>query len=219
MRRSGDQQHSDTASALAKTEAAIATSKAQAEIMRGQLRVMENDQRPWVSVGYPTPVSDFQYINTGATLTVKFSMHNYGHSPALNVEIGGRMPLTKNHMGIVKQQDAICNELLARPVGNEGNGFTIFPNEPLPIEFRFSVERSEIDKVLKENALPDPVILPIIIGCIRYVFAADSSQHVTSFIYDVAHRPPWGIIRTDQGNIPMEQILLITPNFGSGRTN
>jgi hypothetical protein len=43
MRRSGDQQHKDTVSALSKTDTTIAALEAQAEIMRGQLDIMKTD--------------------------------------------------------------------------------------------------------------------------------------------------------------------------------
>jgi hypothetical protein len=43
MRRSGDQQHKDTISALAKTDTTIAALEAQAEVLRGQLDVMKTD--------------------------------------------------------------------------------------------------------------------------------------------------------------------------------
>jgi hypothetical protein len=187
--------------------------------MRGQLEEMRLDQRPWVSIGYPKPTSDFQFVDPGAILTVQFSLHNYGKSPALNVEIDGRMPLLQSQMGIGKRQDDVCNDLFTRSKGAMGTGYTIFPNEPLPMSVQFNVDRTEIDAALKRNTLPIPVIIPVIIGCVRYVFGADGSQHKTAFVYNVMHTPPFGLIRTDQGSVAKDDVILITPNFGSGRTD
>jgi hypothetical protein len=177
-------------------------------------------QRPWISIGVPQPVSDFQYTDTGAIVTIEYYLTNSGNSPALNVEMDGEMPLVQSYMGIYKRQDAICDRLRTRLIGNRGDGFTIFPHDPaLPQRVQYSVGKEALDAALKAGQFPVPAVMPMIIGCVRYVFYADVSQHDTGFIYVIQHIPPMGWIRTDLGNIPKKELLLITPNFGSGRTN
>jgi len=144
-------------------------------------------QRPWVSVGPVQPVSDFEYTNSGASLAVAFGLSNYGHSPALNVEMDSEMRIFASGSAInfqaLKRQNIICDRLRTRPIGNSGNGFTLIPNGPsIYQEVAFSVSRQEINNgTVHFPNIPNMAVIPLtfLIGCVRYVFYADSSQHET----------------------------------------
>ena len=118
----------------------------------------------------------------------------------------------------LNRQNVICDRLRTRPIGNSGNGFTLIPNEPaIDLRIYFSVSKEEIDNGTLHLANMRHIPLTFLIGCVRYVFYADSSQHETGFIYEVGQSN--GPLRTDQGNIPHDLIVLMSEDFGSGRTN
>jgi hypothetical protein len=179
---------------------------------------LKAQQRPWLSVGRPHATNAFPVSAAGGAFVVEFNLKNFGNSPALNVEIDGEIPMMKSHLGILARQEAVCKRLRERPIGNEGNGLAIFPQETIPKRVSFTIEKGAVEEGIKSLELPLPTFSPIIIGCARYVYSADMSQHETGFVFNVMHLPPDGVLRADRGDIPKEQILLITPEMGS-RTN
>jgi len=190
----------------------------QAGIAKSQLEATIAEQRPWVALE-PTIISPFAYTDAGANLTVRFSLTNTGHSPALNVQLDGRMVLVKSHAHLLDIQKTICDELKKRPVGDEGAGIVLFPgSRPSLQDFQFSVAKAEIDQGVQELS-GHHLIIPALIGCAEYFYPADKSQHETGFIYFVHHRPPFGLINIDLRDIPASDLLLLIFGEGSGRTN
>jgi hypothetical protein len=191
----------------------------QAGIMQTQDQTMKVAQRPWLSVGIPHAVNAFPVSTGGGAFVVEFSLKNFGSSPALNVEIDGEIPMMKSHLGMLARQDAVCKRLKERPIGDMGNGLTIFPQETIPKRISFSIQAGDVEEGIKNIGMPSSLFAPIIIGCVRYVYSADMSQHETAFVFDVMHLPPNGILSADKGDIPPQEILLISPELGSSRTN
>lgn len=198
------------------TAALVYVGLKQTEILDKTDQTLKATQRPWVSVGPAQPVGDFEYVDSGASFAIDFGLRNSGHSPALNVEMDGEMRIFASSLAVnfqaFKIQNLVCDRLRTRPTSNSGSGFTLVPDQVIPQRMLFSVDKQEINAVTLH--FPNSsIISPFIIGCVRYVFYADSSQHETGFVYYVPH------LRTDQGNIPHDQISLISLDFGSGRTN
>jgi hypothetical protein len=211
-----------TAALAVFTWALVNVARQQTTILDKTDQTLKAAQRPWVSVGPAQPVGDFEFIASGAALMVAFGLRNYGHSPALNVEMDGEMRIFASGLAInfqaLNRQNVICDRLRTRPIGNSGNGFTLIPNEPaIDLRIYFSVSKEEIDNGTLHLVNMRRIPLTFLIGCVRYVFYADSSQHETGFIYEVSQSN--GPLRTDQGNIPHDQIVLMSEIFGSGRTN
>jgi hypothetical protein len=179
---------------------------------------LKAQQRPWLSIGYPHATNAFPVSAAGGAFVVEFNLKNFGNSPALNVEIDGEIPMLKSNLGTLARQDAICKRLKERPTGKDGNGFTIFPQETIPKRVSFTIEKGAVEEGIKSLGLPIPTFSPFIIGCTRYVYSADMSQHETGFVFNVEHLPPDGILRADRGDIPKDQIIMIAPDMGS-RTN
>jgi hypothetical protein len=210
-----------TAALAAFTLELVTVAGQQTEILDKTDQTLKAAQRPWVSVGLAQAVSDFEFSGSGASLTVEFGLRNYGHSPALNVEIDGEMRIFASGYAInfqaLDRQNIICDRLRTRPTGNSGNGVTLIPNEPITQRVQFGASRQDIENGTSHFRGEDIIPLTFLIGCARYVFYADSSQHETGFIYEVHHNRGW--LRTDQGNIPHDQIGLMYELFGNSRTS
>lgn len=182
-------------------------------------QTLKAEQRPWVWFAWPTVVGDLNYTDTGASLAIKFDLVNTGHSPALNVQIDGRMILLKSHANLLGIQKRVCDELEERPTGENGNGFTIFPGSPpfsQVVDFT-NDEKAFIDE--RKNDSSFRYITPVIVGCVAHFFPADNSIHDTGFIYVVTNPAPFGLIDPRNGNVPAKTLQLNVPPFGSGRTN
>ena len=123
--------------------------------------------------------------------------------------------MMKSHLGILSRQNAICEELQKRPIGARGNGLAIFPNETISKRIGFTIQKGAVEDGIKSLGLPKRLFQPIIIGCIRYLFAADMSQHATGFVFNVMHQPPEGILSAEQGDVFRERIWLINPEIGN----
>jgi hypothetical protein len=180
---------------------------------------LKAQQRPWLSVGYPSAVNAFPVSAAGGAFVVDFKLKNFGNSPALNVEIDGEIPMMKSNLGLLGRQDAICRRLQDRPIGGKGGGLTIFPQEIIPKRVSFSIQRAAVERGIKSMGLPGSLFMPVIIGCVRYVYSADMSEHETGFVFNVMHLPPNGILSAANGDIPPQEILLISPEIGSSRAN
>jgi hypothetical protein len=196
----------------------------QAGIMEAQDQTMKAAQRPWMSVGNPHAVNGFPVGDGGGAFVVEFNFKNFGNSPALNVEIDAELPMVKSNLGFLAKQEAICKRLKERPIGDRGNGLTIFPQESIPQRLSVSIQPGTVSEGingLKMPPTPTPnhLFAPLLIGCMRYVYSADMSQHETGFVFDVMHLPPNGLLSADKGDIPAQEILLINPQSGGSRTN
>jgi hypothetical protein len=196
----------------------------QAEIMEAQDRTARTAQRPWVSFGSPHAASAFPVGDKGGSFSVDYTLKNYGNSPALNVEIDAELPMLKSKLDFLAVQEAICKRVKERPIGDKGNGLTIFPQEAVSQRVNISIQPGAVSKGIESlgtATIPPPnrLFAPMMIGCVRYVYSADMSQHETGFVFNVSHLPPMGILSADKGDIPAEEILLINLLSGSSRTN
>jgi hypothetical protein len=85
------QQHTDTLTALNKTDAQIAALQEQAKTMSNQLNLSRDEfaatQRPWISIDSMTPSAPLSFVNGGNYLagTLDFVLTNSGRTPAVHV--------------------------------------------------------------------------------------------------------------------------------------
>jgi hypothetical protein len=170
-------------------------------------------QRPWISVNVEI-AGDWEY---GSNIKAKYTMNNYGPTPAVEVyfmpgivlwEPGGEEgPLLAN------RQREMC-EYAKREMGF-GNPM-IVPHQEWIETREIGLGKEFIQKHLKENTprgIPPVFINPFILGCVTYRFTFDNSVHQTPYAFSMARRDtknPSNLLgmRIDIGPIPANRLAL-----------
>ena len=179
-------------------------------VMQGQLDAMYNDQRPWVSVD-PIIASKLRYDDNGIGVTIDLRLKNPGRSPAMNVRADGKMTFAHKLSDHLRAQRELCDSLPLSPQNN-----LIFPGtDPVSQWMPFTGGREEVAKARSATAIPDRMIAPYLIGCVRYEFGADNSKHRTGFLYQLMHVPPFGIIDAHNGDTDAKDLMLMTGLWGN----
>jgi hypothetical protein len=183
--------------------------------MQGQLELAE---RPWLSFNTKI-ISALKVVPAGATIRLKLTVKNVGHSPAIDpYPFYEGFPMYHGHLGPVEQQRLTCEKHL-KDLGATGfapfNG-PLFPEDnPLVWNLDVTFTKDDLDK-----AAPDKIFSPGIVGCVDYhsTFSMDHLQ--TPFIYRLIWNPPHPTagqsLTFPLRDIPMEQLELISYS-GSGK--
>jgi hypothetical protein len=193
MRSGADQQHRDTLAALAKTDATIAAMQGQAEIMRGQLRVMEIDKRPWVAIDAAIP-DTFRAIhaddqNAAMSLTVDFILSNTGEAPAVYVRTWPTLVITGPPGDPLHYSKLLCDQLRTQPITENTATYTIFPGKILP-PLRNSFQTSRRSVEATRNAANGEILGLVVAGCVDYGFVGRPEHHQTGFAFEVSRKAP-----------------------------
>jgi hypothetical protein len=171
------QQHTDTLTALGKTDATIAAMKSQAEIMQGQLDEMRTDRRAWVGplIGKLTDALKF---NQEAQMVI--SLQNTGREPATDVAyyFEATTPTTEDDRTGAMQRDieTFVNKCFVTPTDRGAK--VLYPTMPFSAadELRIKFPNSYLDW----DVIYGQKIL-LLKHCITY--ETGQSVHHSSFCY------------------------------------
>ncbi|BAM89479.1 hypothetical protein S58_34860 [Bradyrhizobium oligotrophicum S58] len=157
---------------------------------------------------------------TGASMSISFKFTNIGNAPALSITphawliaVKGGGPFPADVL------ESRCAEIRRQPIGP---GFaTLFPNEKFPEvlglaqwDLNVSVSAEDLAEGLEISSSKNAVKL-IVIGCIDYTFASDSSTHrMTSFMFDVVRGGLPTPIDPSLGSIPSGDLQLFLSSMG-----
>ncbi|MEI7712419.1 MAG: hypothetical protein WCI94_13355 [Rhodospirillales bacterium] len=173
----------------------------QADAAQGQLRAMQDDQRPWLKVevdkigpltvvrppkNQPIP-NDWPIAMMQAT----FKITNVGKAPAFNVRwfywASVETPMNRD---LITDQKRRCASVDSGKIGVNDQGFTIFPQDiftdnDLLGEKRIVAAISRQDFRDAESLSNDKTSVPVYIyGCVKYASrVSDAAHHQTSFLY------------------------------------
>ena len=172
------------------------TANEQFRIMKGQLGVMEADQRPWLKVEvFPGNLWTFLPSDKMQFPTMIFGPHfkvtNVGKSPAFNARLDFLgYPISKNHSDPYAGQKEHCERIRNMPIDNSGRGHVLFPND-------FFDEATgtgagivgfmgpEWRQFLTEEKDGSLSVVFYVIGCADYVFGEPLQHHQTGFVYEI----------------------------------
>jgi hypothetical protein len=198
-----------------------------------QLRIMENDQRPWVKVDTEIADSLVFWVGGPAIMPLRFVLANVGKSPAFNVRLASLGYLIfVGHNDPHKEQHEKCEWLRDQPLDNPARGSVLFPGDRVPWDqmggaFTSGVAFSstDIQKIpVREDKQRHLEIW--IIGCADYIFGEAKLHHQTGFIYQLAQIIPregmqpaltFGIV--PQGTISPSQLRLFPSPSSGGQTD
>ena len=159
----------------------------QAGTLWSQLQVQKSEQRPWIDLSPPVPVTPISFANGNANFRLRFDMSNSGHSPALRVNVAPKIFLRQaNIQTAMDAQAALCP-----PTGikndNPYAGVTLFPGGRHSILRYFTIGTVTM-KEWKAH-WKDGKGTPVLVGCVDYVFQ-DGAHHQSGFVYEIDRSSP-----------------------------
>lgn len=184
----------------------------QAKISQRQTKLMESEQRPWVSLDMQPEGPLTRDIN-GWNFIVKYALNNVGRSPAVDVSFVAKMipwgdpqPKPPDPPGFAtgiptKSVDAlvetVCGDFLQGKT--VGWGEIMFPNVPQNKRWKANTDRPI-----------GPGFIPgfIIVGCATYRFVDDPVVHRTVRIFDLERRAYGQMIDLGPETTPMDDLYL-----------
>jgi hypothetical protein len=194
--------------------------KSAADVAAKQLEMAE---RPWIEAG------DFQIVSPlaieqngeGARLTIRFTPHNIGHSPA--VLVNPEVRLSPSYIGIPDPRQARRDACRAAITGSQiqhNKDFmeTWFPGELPPRDFGLVLSRKDIEDAMQARfqwhppAPADHIELQIAV-CIAYQSSFADTQYHTGYVLDLERmidNPPFvsDVFESKPAIIPPEKLRL-----------
>jgi hypothetical protein len=200
----------------------------QMKVMQGQLDEMKTTskiaedtltatQRPWVSVKAAIGPRGLFFNENGANLHLIFALKNTGHTPAMTVRIEGGPRIGVKTNDRMTELEKVCSDARKRPPNPKMVGYTIFPDEPLTLDFTYTfASKEDLDRMA---ASQQGFIIPVVLGCVDYLFAfGDPIHHQSRFVYDVDYPIPGGgsrAVAVADGDKSVE-VLLLRPWIEAG---
>ncbi len=169
----------------------------------------EAAQRPWVAVEMSI-MSDLTYNESGdAEITIRFTMRNVGHSPAVDVLVIPTLFMGSSERARAEREKS-CEGLRKRPPADMGQ--TLFPGQTSTQDVRLSFTRQQI--IQANKSLPEPYVLALsLIGCVDYrVMIARRDHHQTTFQAELLKPNTSGglsVIAVDEGRIAASSMRLV----------
>ena len=184
-------------------------------ILRNQLTEMRNEQRPWISI-IPKIESPLTYDADGAArIMLKFTLKNVGHLPAQFVYVTTQFVPFIDQVDLISRRDQLCKDLRLRKNIPKSNGFAIMPNGSVEPFMPTAMSPSD---VMRWKEAKDSI--PIIVGCVDYVFVTDNTHHDVGFIFELDRSGkspggPFAPIRPKSGDVSQDALTLEgNPNLG-----
>ena len=196
-----------------------------ADALKGQVALMQSEQRPWLSVS----LLDDRPL-TGNSEFMLYIPHvlveNVGRSPAYNVNFNVVAYLPYKGVGIRNFGDLVCDSLSKLADTRPQLGQILFPGEKLPEMFAKSSVAFLGEDLKKMTHVENGqgVFEISFIGCVDYTFGTPPTHHQTGFIYDLyRHTPPTPLTVTNTfivgDPVPASDLALYRDFYSSWRTN
>jgi hypothetical protein len=181
-------------------------------VLSNQLTEMRAEQRPWISL-VGSVATDLLYDKDGPLkglprLVLAITIKNIGHLPAQHVYSLGHLIPWIDADGPVRKRDALCRQLKDRKLTPETTGFTLLPNDVKVPLLSLAMQQDELQSWTSvENSVP------VIAGCLDYVFVTDNSHHRLGFIFELDKHGaspdrPFASVRPSDGPIPKGNLML-----------
>jgi len=162
-------------------------------------RQLEMSERPWLKVAFTVQKPGITFTNGGMQLNIVPHIENISHSVATGVvspmEIFRADDSNTMFKEPLKRQKHLCDNLAKTPVlhGQESTGVVIFPNDSdSSWGYGLGLSKAEVDAakdgrigVKGANMVGPKLLVPIVYGCVDYVYETSDRHHQTQFIFEL----------------------------------
>lgn len=204
------------------THKAADAAKDSAEAALRQVKLMEADQRPWISLEMKFRES-LTSDSDGSHVLVNYTLNNVGKSPAFNLDfmaamipMGDIQPTPPGPPGysfslppsiVDEAVEKLCEQ--QQFFGTRKWGQIMFPNNPREGKWR----------VHGSNSAPGFIPGFIVIGCASYKIANDPTVHHTIRIYELRMGPYGQMIDLSRSAIPNAELAFFPHPENGSRAN
>lgn len=195
---------------------AFRESQRQANAAQVQVKIMQDEQRPWISLDMQ-PEGPLTRDSNGWNFIVKYALNNVGKSPAFDVDFHTAMIPSgsvqqdslprevRSHTPSGAVDDAVKKTCSMMKQNFPGYGEVMFPG---------------IQQILRYKPRSEPVgpgFIPgfVIIGCATYKFADDSKVHETVRIFELTKRTYGEMVDLNAESIAADDLAFF-PHRGNG---
>jgi hypothetical protein len=172
--------------AMATQDAAVAAQKA-ADTAANQLELAE---RPWVDANISLD-GPFTFNINGASIPLKITLRNTGHSPALTVTISPLPLIGHKAANAANYREQVCQDAIRIATTMPQFGVALFPNVNFEQREEIGIGKEEIESGKASKEFPDShfgdvILSPSVVICIAYrpTFNQTSVYH-TAYIVDL----------------------------------
>ncbi len=153
--------------------------------LEGQLAVMRNDPRPWVSLAGIAVPYDLAWTKEGAKLNLHFTIKNTGRTPALRAWANAKSFIMFGpDPNPQTAQKTFCDD--TRTTIHVGD--VIFPGDFTIQRWGLDFSRENILTAMRTGPIKTfPILMAFV--CINYGFTFDDSTHQTSYIFTINSKP------------------------------
>jgi hypothetical protein len=183
---------------------------------------LEATERPWLKVSFIVQPPGITFKDGGMQLNIAARIENIGHSVANGVVSPMKVFLADDANAMFKEplrrQKELCDELASKPIVHRRGSMevVIFPNDfDASVGYGLSLSKAEVDAakdgrigVKGANLAGPKLLVPIVYGCVDYVFDTSERHHQTQFILELQQTNQ---ISTVPKRIPMIAIRVGQP--------
>ena len=179
---------------------------------------LEMSERPWITVtitfeepphAHSAAPSLFFNPDGSANLNAFVVIKNIGHSVATSIHVHPMMyPTTLQDLSTdpINRQKVLCDKVRGETQDAKRLPY-LFPGEESTLNFTFGMNKEDIHAALQNNP-PEafgrqPIIFPVIYGCVNYTFSFSNEIHQTPILYQLVP------VRVAPGVIPGAKLELI----------
>ena len=189
-------------------DAAQRAAKTAREALQASVQESHADQRAWVGIAEAKSINYITDPSTGtATLTVAFTMRNYGRSTAEHVRFDA-----------VLESDPLASSAPCDDVAKDRMGDILLPTQERTLNFVMPLTRAKMESGWKHQntALGDMLVLKVF-GCLDYTDRdGEKPPHRTPFSYLVFWKNAY--ITGGTQSIPGDQLVLDPYGLDSNQT-
>lgn len=158
---------------------------------QNQLRVMQAEQRPWVSagIGISSPL-EFK-PDAGAFIGIQYTIRNTGKSPALNTHFRSKLVALRYskfiHEEIIDSQNALCDPL--RNTDQYILNITVFPGDAITGSESVGITKEGLSFALAAREFGrfahKGYISLAVVACIDYQLPFEAGHHQTRYAFEL----------------------------------
>jgi len=199
---------------------------------------LEQTERPWLKVSFSVQPPGITFQDGGMQLNIVPRIENIGHSVATGVVSPMKIFLADDEESLfnapLKRQKEFCDKLASQPVSHrqETSEVAIFPSDSdSSWGYGLGLSKAEVDAAKDRGpasgtkATGPKLLIPIVYGCVDYVYGTSERHHQTRFILElqqvnrtqtVPARIPTIAIRAGQ---PVDAVNVVITKYPFGGFN
>jgi hypothetical protein len=171
--------------------------------IKGQLEVMQADQRPWIQIK-KSEINFMKFDSDTVNFSMKLTLRNTGKTPATGIEIVSRLYAVTDASFRSEDinENAACTEAYGRAYAARSTGFSVFPDDVTDITIGPTMQVTDIPISPLNDGRRGAGFM--VLGCIDYLISSNKTHGQTGFRY---------LIGENRGNPDVPYMIYASPRI------